>query len=188
MTFDEAIGLMSGFERPWWFAGGWAIELFAGRKLRQHEDIEIGVLRHDQVRLRDHLCDWQWCKAVMIDNAGAWVEWPTDDNIELPLFQLKAQRADDEIEFMLNDDENGHLICRRNHAITLPLDRAIRHTSAGIPYLAPEMQLLYKAKHHREKDESDFTAAMQLMSDEQRRWLKHALQLWDANDRWLTRL
>jgi hypothetical protein len=179
---------MRGFDRPWWIAGGWAIELFVSRKLRDHEDIELGLLREDQFRLREHLRDWQWCKAVTINDAGAWVEWRADEKIELPLFQLKADRGGEEIEFMLNDPEHGHLLCRRNHTIALPLERAICRTCDGIPYLAPEMQLLYKAKHHREKDEADFGDAIEVMSDEQRRWLKNGLTAWNAGDPWIARL
>ncbi len=36
--------IMSDFKQPWFFAGGWAIDLFLGKETRIHEDIEIGVL------------------------------------------------------------------------------------------------------------------------------------------------
>jgi hypothetical protein len=37
--------------------------------------------------------------------------------------------------------------------------------------MAPEIQLLYKAKHARPRDELDFQAAVPELSDEARRWL-----------------
>ena len=50
---------MAGFRRPWFIAGGWAIDLFLGRVTREHADIEIAVLRTDQQFLRQHLRSWR---------------------------------------------------------------------------------------------------------------------------------
>ena len=35
--------VMTGFDRPWFVSGGWAIDLFVGRVTREHEDIEMGL-------------------------------------------------------------------------------------------------------------------------------------------------
>src|SRR2546427_535915 len=43
--------IMRGFKRPWFVAGGWALDLFLGRETREHEDIEIAILRRDQEAL-----------------------------------------------------------------------------------------------------------------------------------------
>ncbi|MCL4541605.1 MAG: hypothetical protein M1396_04620 [Chloroflexi bacterium] len=40
--------LLTDFDRPWFIAGGWAIDLFLGRQTRAHKDVEIAVLRQDQ--------------------------------------------------------------------------------------------------------------------------------------------
>ncbi len=46
------------------------------------------------------------------------------------------------------------------------------HVSAGgIPCLAPEAVLLFKAKHRRDKDEADFARALPKLDAAQRRWL-----------------
>ena len=57
------------------------------------------------------------------------------------------------------DIRDGVLHYRRDPSITLPLDEAIMRTADGIPYVAPHLQLLYKAKHARRRDEEDFAAA-----------------------------
>jgi hypothetical protein len=61
-------------------------------------------------------------------------------------------------------------------------------SSLGIPILAPEIQLLYKAKHHLPKDEHDFQHALPFMSAAQRAWLKEMLPRCYGEDRWITEL
>ena len=50
----------------------------------------------------------------------------------------------------------------------LPDMAAIQHTQDGISYLAPEMVLLFKAKHGRPKDQADFDATVPHMTRAQR--------------------
>jgi hypothetical protein len=45
----------------------------------------------------------------------------------------------------------------------------------GIPYLAPEIQLFYKAKQPRPKDQTDFLAILPYLTTERRRRLSEAL-------------
>src|SRR5438874_13667307 len=32
---------------PWWFSGGWALDLWLGGRSRPHDDLDVGVLRRD---------------------------------------------------------------------------------------------------------------------------------------------
>jgi hypothetical protein len=44
MSFNPCIKvykLMSGCDRTWFIAGGWAIDLFIGKQTRPHQDLEI---------------------------------------------------------------------------------------------------------------------------------------------------
>ena len=52
----------------------------------------------------------------------------------------------------------------------------------------PEVVLLFKAKHAREKDDGDFDAALPHLEPERRRWLADALELVHPGHRWLARL
>lgn len=45
----------------------------------------------------------------------------------------------------------------------------------GVPFLAPEVQLFYKAKAPRPKDVADFGATLPLLGHEQKTWLKKAI-------------
>jgi hypothetical protein len=42
-------------------------------------------------------------------------------------------------------------VCRREASITLPCSGLILHTREGIPFATPEVALLFKAKHVRER-------------------------------------
>jgi hypothetical protein len=54
-------------------------------------------------------------------------------------------------------------ICRRDEQrIRRPYREIIRWTDDGIPYLAVEVVLLFKAKHRRDKDEADFNGVLPL--------------------------
>lgn len=46
---------MTGFEGKWCIAGGWAIDLYLGKEIRTHGDIEILVFREDQKILKNYL-------------------------------------------------------------------------------------------------------------------------------------
>ena len=79
-------------------------------------------------------------------------------------------------------------MCRRNPAIRRPRSEVIAHTAEGIPYQLPEIALLFKAKHTREKDLMDFEGVLPLLEPEQRAWLSDALALVHPGHPWLERL
>jgi hypothetical protein len=184
---EAVAAIMDGFARPWFVSGGWAIDLFLGQVTRDHEDVELGIARADQAALHAHLNGWSLSKAI----SGEWIPWSADERLELPVFQVRAQRADDvpdEFEFFLNEIVDGVWRSRRNQAITRPAAELALRTPGGIPFLAPEIQLLYKAKHHRPKDDHDFERARPRLSAAQRAWLKETLQACYGDDPWLAQL
>jgi hypothetical protein len=67
----------------------------------------------------------------------------------------------------------------------MPYDRLIEWTDDGIPYGRPEVILLYKAKHSRDRDEGDFADMLPLLEPERRRWLADALELVHPGHPWL---
>ena len=56
----EAVDIFSGCQARWWIAGGYAIELAAGRPIREHSDIDILLLRRDQLAVQRVLPAWEW--------------------------------------------------------------------------------------------------------------------------------
>ena len=79
-------------------------------------------------------------------------------------------------------------VCRRDPAIRRPGSEVIARTPDGIPYQQPEIGLLFKAKHTRDKDQADFDAVLPLLEPEQRAWLAEALALVHPGHPWLERL
>ncbi len=58
----------------------------------------------------------------------------------------------------------------------------------GILYLKPEIVLTYKATNRRAKDDLDFEATLQFLTEERRDWLEAVLSELVPDHRWLERL
>jgi hypothetical protein len=89
---------------------------------------------------------------------------------------------------MLSPAEGGRWIFRRDPRITRPIERFGRRTADGVPYVAPGIQLLFKARGSLPKDQADFAAALPLLDAEARSWLAEALALHLPGHPWLARL
>jgi hypothetical protein len=59
---------------------------------------------------------------------------------------------------------------------------------AGVPFLAPQVQLYYKAGSLRPKDLIDFDTALPVLSPLERSWLHTAIQRQDPGHAWLGQL
>lgn len=183
----KAAALMRGFEASWIIAGGWAIDLFLERETRPHADVEIAVFRRDQLALQARFSGLTIKKAV----GGALVDWPRGEYLEPPVHEIHLFDPGAETpvaEVLLNETDGENWLYRRNAAVTKPLGEICRASRAGIPYLCPEIALLYKSKAPRERDEADLTAALPRLDEAGRRWLARALAVGDENHPWLERL
>lgn len=180
----EAGDLFAAFPRPWWLAGGWAIDLHLGRQTRAHADIDLALLRGDEVALPALLPGWEICVA----HDGALTPWAGDAPLPMRYHQFWVRRAGAgawSFEVLLEDHDGPTWQFRRDHRITMPLDRVGRGSADGIPCIAPEVALLYKAKGHEiEKNGADFTAAAPSLGPEARVWLREALEVAHADHPW----
>lgn len=79
-------------------------------------------------------------------------------------------------------DDGKNWICSSDRHIHRPYDDAVTHTADGIPYLRPELVLLYKGLHTRPKDQVDFEATAPLLSADDRTWLAGALAFARGDD------
>ncbi len=167
----DAAEWFASWDGPWAVAGGWAIELFVGSFVREHHDLEVVIAREDVDRLHSQLTGWE----LFFPSPGGFTPWlpgapfPADEN---QLWGRPSAHAMWSLEILVEDIGDGVLRYRRDPAITLPLDAAILINADGIPYIAPQLQLLYKLKAMRPRDEIDFEAAVPLLSDAQRLWLE----------------
>ena len=58
----------------------------------------------------------------------------------------------------------------------------------GVPYLRPELVLLFKAKNLRPKDDADFTSILPSLGAHATGWLLEAIQLTVPECPWIARL
>ncbi|WP_050615371.1 nucleotidyltransferase domain-containing protein [Bacillus testis] len=185
MSFEQCRSihsLMSGYDKPWFIAGGWAIDLFIGKETREHTDIEFAVFRKDQLYLKDYLKEWKFKKVIN----GEFYTWE-NEFLELPIHEIHALhlRNRDKIEILLNETSENDWVFRRDLRISYPLKSIRSFTVTGIPYLNPEIVLLYKAKNPREKDDQDFFAIKDDLEEEKKKWLLHALEIYEPEHKWI---
>lgn len=63
-------------------------------------------------------------------------------------------------------------IYRREPSLRRPWDEAVLSSRSGVPYLAPELQLLFKSKDVRPKDQLDAEVVVPTLSESQRALLE----------------
>jgi hypothetical protein len=179
---------MRGFAAPWWVAGGWALDLWLGRATRDHQDLDVAVLRGDQRKLYATLRRWELYYAttdhrLLPLRPGQW--------LEPPLHGVWARRAPDApwlCEFLLNEHEGADWLYRPNPAVRMPLAEMGGVISGGIPILVPEIVLLYKAHERTENDEADFQAALPHLWPSAMAWLLRALEETTPEHPWTAQL
>ena len=185
-TPSEVAQRLAGVATPWCVAAGWALDLFRGKQTREHGDIEIAIPAADFPEVRDRFPGYAfdavgsgriWEDAtpdVLAATHQTWVRDPATGNYLLDVFR---------------EPHYGETwICRHDERIRLPYRRIIRHTPDGIPYLTPELVLLFKAKHARPKDQADFDGTVPYLTSAQRKTLAGLLARARPGHRWIAEL
>lgn len=185
MPFEKCMSIkivMSDFNKKWFIAGGWAIDLFLGKETRDHNDIEIGIFREDQIELKQYLRNWEFKKVLQ----GEFTSWHSE-YLELPIHEIQAINnvKKCELEILLNESDDENWKFRRDITIFYPLASVLRYSDTGIPYLAPEIVLLYKVKNTREKDHKDFLSVKDVLDTKQKNWLIQAIKIHEPKHEWL---
>jgi hypothetical protein len=75
---------------------------------------------------------------------------------------------------MLDEAEGDEWLYRRMPSVRRSLKSLVWHHD-GVPYLSPEVQLLYKGAQRSPKAEADFNACLPHLDGSQRSWLARAL-------------
>jgi hypothetical protein len=80
------------------------------------------------------------------------------------------------IEVLLNESDETHFLFRRDKSICHLKGELIHFSEEGIPYLAPEIVLLYKSKKLDKNNQHDFEVCASELGDGQKEWLKSGLE------------
>jgi hypothetical protein len=185
-TPEEARDLLEGLPVPWWVAGGWAIEAFTG-VAREHEDIDLSILRRDLPAVRHHL-------------EGGWHLWARSDRglthlapgREMPEHAEQVWVREHALapwrgEFVLNPDVDGRWRFKRDPSVVTAIEEATWQRD-GIRYLRPELVLAHKVATTRPKDDADLTAALPLLGVSEQAWLADFVARHAPAHPWLERL
>ncbi len=172
----------------WWIAGGHAIDAFVGvLDRRPHEDVDVGLLTRDQTTMQVFLHSWELHCA---DPPGHLRPWRTGEVLAEPIHDVWARSHASgpwRFQLLLNPADGDEWVYRRDPRIRLPVDEIVWRRD-GIPYLVPEIQLLFKSKTTRPRDEQDFADAVPSLDSRQREWLAEAISLTSSDHPWLRRL
>lgn len=192
----RALQALRSFERPWWIAGGWAVDCFVGRKTRPHADLEIAILAADQVALYQHLSQWD---LRIVAPGAAFLTWD-GELLQPPYHQIWARNGDfpaqtydqfssdpSMLDFLIEDHAGEQWHYRRNTRVSRHIDQfgMLRN---GIPCVRPEIALLFKAPKPRFKDQRDFEQVAPLLDPAARAWLHEALTIAHPASPWRTML
>lgn len=177
---------LDGISTPWCVAAGWALDLFRGTQTRTHGDIEIAipVAGFPEVRKRfpGYVFDavssgriWEDATPdVLAGTHQTWLRDPATGNYMVDVFR--------------EPHDGDTWICRHDETIRLPYSDIIHHTQDGIPYLTPELVLLFKARHARRKDQADFDETIPHTTTAQRETLAELLARAHPGHHWLADL
>ena len=187
LTPSQVAELLRGVDVPWWIAGAWALDLFAGRQTRAHEDIEISVFRGDEDTIRARLVGWEF----FVAQDGTLTPLGQRESLQVTAHEIWARERGREawqLEILIEEREHGRWVYRRNERIGVHEKDIGRFTNDGIPYIRPDIQLLYKSKGQRAVDESDLLTVLPRLDAAQRATLSAWISADDPAHRWLARL
>ncbi|MBE8473792.1 nucleotidyltransferase domain-containing protein [Streptomyces justiciae] len=181
---EQVADRLDGIDAPWCVAAGWALDLFRGEQSRPHGDLEIAVPVARFPELRDRFAGHAWDAVgwgrvwegagheVLAATHQTWLRDPVSGRYLFDVFR--------------EPHEGGMWVCRRDESLRLPYDEVIERTPDGIPYLAPELVLLFKAKGSRPKDQADFEGVLPLLDRSRRERLGEWLRRVHPGHPWLT--
>jgi hypothetical protein len=160
----------------WGLAGGYCVEQFFGRSIRLHGDIDVVVYRDEQLLVQQWLAGWQLYAA---DPPGVLRRWHKAEFLPYGIHDIWGHRIGStawQMQIMLDEIDGEEWFSRRSAQIRGRRTDLIVHYH-GLPCLRIEVQLLYKAKGRRPKDELDFQACLPLLNPAAKCWLEENLRL-----------
>ncbi|MGG4091730.1 nucleotidyltransferase domain-containing protein [Paenibacillus lautus] len=177
ISVSDTVRIFADIPARWYIAGGWALDLYLGEQTREHGDIDILILREEQAAIYAAIAkEWTLYKA----DQGTLSIWEESEYLHSvgDVWVSRNDEAPFSFQIMLVETEQDRWVYRREPSIRRPLQDISLKTDQGIPYLKPEIQLLYKggSKNIREKDEQDLIKVLPFLHPQAKTWLTHALR------------
>lgn len=175
--------LFAGAAFPWAVCGGYGLELFAGRPIRPHGDVDLSLTEAARTKAIDFFLAKGWrlyeyrgmgkvkpVAACADSEAGRNLMAVLDDHAPVQFFPCEEE------ELLYHQFTPG---MTELNFLDLLFSGEIRRPFIerdGLPILAPEEALLYKAaRPEEEAARQDFGAVYPLLDEAQRQWLHAAL-------------
>lgn len=208
---NQANKTLSNQQFEYAFCGGYAIDLFLNYESRKHGDIDIFAYWKDRDKIILYMQSLGFEAYEML--GGGKAHHITDINVQMKIKRnifcckkdcelVKLSKTNENdiynidffhigqsklnfIEFLFNDKTDTELLYARNHAVKRKLEDAILFNNE-IPYLAPEICLLYKSTDtEREGYQQDYDLAIRKMNKEQIEWLSKTINfLYPEGHKW----
>jgi hypothetical protein len=157
---DFAVNVMKDFKYPWFFAGGWAIDLGIGKVTRDHEDVDICIFREHALEVLSYFSEWTIY--VAIPGEGRLELCQTLKDLAPPRYGLHLHRGqEDFIEILLTDRSEDNILFRKNHHISMKYNQFVQE---------------------------EFKSYLPFMNKERRLWLSLALQKQFPSSSWIEQL
>lgn len=181
-TPQQVLERLRGCGARWAIAGGWALDLWLGRCTRPHGDIEIAIAGSALSEIRQQFPGHALYAAKdglleHLDNAVS------HDVRQVWVFDGAARKW--RLDLMLDPGDESLWIYRRDARLQAARSEVVRCTAEGIPYLRPDVVLLFKGKAPRPKDDADFATCLGELRGSEKEWLREALLTAHPQSPWL---
>ena len=180
LSVENVVEVMRGAGFFWCLAGGHAIERIVGRPYRTHGDLDIVVLRSQHLAVQRWFSEWTLMAA---DPPGCLRPWDAGEKLTWRVHDIWAHRANAsgwELQIMIQEDDGTSWFFRRDDRVHGRVDELAVLVN-GIPVLRPALQLLFKAKSSRPRDEQDFIELLPVLAEQERQALWEWLDLTSPN-------
>lgn len=194
--------LLEKSDFSWAICGGFALDMFLGKEIRKHSDIDICVFENDREKILPYMLQNKWdvyefrgngkvrsLSRELLSEAGRNLMctngvcaiakfYPCDEEglLWYEFFHTGINELD-YIEFLFNTATAEYLIFDEAKGIKREIEKAVLYHER-VPYLAPEIVLLYKsACADGEENNVDFEQTYPLMNDEQKEWFLRSLSI-----------
>ncbi len=186
----------------WAICGGFALDLFLEKEIRTHSDIDICVFEKDREKIFQYMLQKAWnvyefrgqgklrpLNAASISERGRNLMCINGSCDFVRLFPCEEEnflyhefihsgiKEFNYLEFLFNEAEDKYFMFDGKKGVARELEKAILYNS-GIPFLAPEIVLLYKSSRSDNPEyQYDFEQTYEHMNAEQQNWFSHNLEI-----------